>query len=359
MAIWDAFFFNDELDLLEFRLRELEDHATRFVLVEATRTYSGRPKPLHYQQNRHRFGRWEHQIHHVVAELDEQAEEPWLREHQQRRRLDAALRELVDTDDLVLIGDIDEIPRRELLPWLTSELVKPVRLEQQHAMWHANTFLPDPWDDGTLVARPDHLDTHPRVRFQLGFIEQEVDRSSFRELVVRSGGWHLSSLGGVDAVRSKMAAYSHQEYNRDEVIGGEHLDRLMRYGVRLDGRHVLTRVDVSQLDPALQRLASLFPSLIDPGPDAPRLARSAYAAFTWLRASAGLPLPVAEWLDRHHWVVTLGPLTPLLLMLQGALVARRRIRPDSTRWKITEPFDPRPGIVDTPNDTEPPVAARW
>lgn len=45
--IYDCIMFNDELDLLEIRLHH---HAfvDRFILIESTHTYSGQPKPLHY-----------------------------------------------------------------------------------------------------------------------------------------------------------------------------------------------------------------------------------------------------------------------------------------------------------------------
>lgn len=44
--IVDAFPFYNELDMLEFRLKELWDTVDHFVLVEATVSYVGNPKPL-------------------------------------------------------------------------------------------------------------------------------------------------------------------------------------------------------------------------------------------------------------------------------------------------------------------------
>jgi hypothetical protein len=50
--IYDCFLINREFDLLEMRLHELAPVVDRFVLVEATHTFFGQPKPLHYQENR-------------------------------------------------------------------------------------------------------------------------------------------------------------------------------------------------------------------------------------------------------------------------------------------------------------------
>ena len=46
--VFDCFPFYDELDLLEIRLNILNDVVDYFVLSEATRTFTGKPKPLHY-----------------------------------------------------------------------------------------------------------------------------------------------------------------------------------------------------------------------------------------------------------------------------------------------------------------------
>jgi beta-1,4-mannosyl-glycoprotein beta-1,4-N-acetylglucosaminyltransferase len=43
-----VFWFFDELELLDLRLHELADVVDRFVLVEATTTFSGAAKPLSF-----------------------------------------------------------------------------------------------------------------------------------------------------------------------------------------------------------------------------------------------------------------------------------------------------------------------
>lgn len=53
--IIDCFTFFNELDVLEIRLRELDGVVDRFVLVEATLTHQGKPKPLLYAENKERF----------------------------------------------------------------------------------------------------------------------------------------------------------------------------------------------------------------------------------------------------------------------------------------------------------------
>ena len=66
--VWDAFQFYNELDVLEVRLHELNASVHRFVLVEATRTHSNKPKPLYFQEAASRFAAFSDKIVHVVVD---------------------------------------------------------------------------------------------------------------------------------------------------------------------------------------------------------------------------------------------------------------------------------------------------
>ena len=77
----DAFIFFNELDLLEMRLEELFDVVDVFVLVEATRTFRGEPKPLHFAENRSRFQPYASKIRHVVVTDLPDGDDPWVREY--------------------------------------------------------------------------------------------------------------------------------------------------------------------------------------------------------------------------------------------------------------------------------------
>src|SRR5262249_13456041 len=136
MRVVDTFTFFNELDILELRLRELSDVVDQFVLVEATTTHSGQDKPLFFEDNKERFSAWESQIvHHVVDDLPRTSNR-WLPENVQRKRIGdalASLRHPLGDDDLVLISDVDEIPRRSTIGRLTSlEPSEVLILEMRH-----------------------------------------------------------------------------------------------------------------------------------------------------------------------------------------------------------------------------------
>lgn len=124
--VYDCFLFFNELELLELRLHELADVVDRFVIVEATHTHTGLPKPLHFAENRHRFRKFKERILHVVV-----------REHFPRMRpgkfadyqRDAVRQALADCrpDDIILFSDVDEIP----CPDKVREIVEKLRFDSR------------------------------------------------------------------------------------------------------------------------------------------------------------------------------------------------------------------------------------
>ncbi len=66
MKIFDTFLFNNELDLLEVRLRLLYQYVDCFVIQESDYTHSGKLKPLYFDLNRYRFEWAAHKIIHLI-----------------------------------------------------------------------------------------------------------------------------------------------------------------------------------------------------------------------------------------------------------------------------------------------------
>ena len=112
MAVWDCFTFFNELDILELRLAELDPVVDRFVVAEATRTFSNEPKPLHFADNRQRFSRWLPKITHVIIDDLPAEGDAWDREAFQRNTVARGLGD-ARPDDVIMISDVDEIPFAE------------------------------------------------------------------------------------------------------------------------------------------------------------------------------------------------------------------------------------------------------
>lgn len=109
--VFDCFPFFNELDLLEIRLHELSDVVDRFVLAESTVTFSGKPKPLLFAENRQRYAKFLDRIEHIVVDDTPAAvRSPWDRRMHQSNSLARGLKDM-NGDDIVIFSDVDEIPR--------------------------------------------------------------------------------------------------------------------------------------------------------------------------------------------------------------------------------------------------------
>lgn len=330
MAVWDTFLLNDELDLLESRLAVLSDVVDHFVVVEADRTFTGREKPLHLTTNLDRFARWQGKLIPVAVTLDPDGN-AWEREHAQERAQREALQHLAD-DDLLLVGDVDEIPHPHVVAYLKSHLDEPLRLVMRHALYRANWVLSEPWEEGTVAARGSQLDDR-MIAQSLGVVPESWE--GYRETLLPGAGWHVSYLGGPADLVRKLGAFSHQELNTARDREPRHLERMYRHRVDLTGRRLLEVVGVDDLDATQQALRAIRPDWFDDdGSTPPRWRRRGVRTWTWARRSPRLP----DWLVRGLDPVIDRPTAglPVLAVLAAAdrvRESRRRHRPAPVSWK--------------------------
>lgn len=234
----DCFTFNDEFDILDLRLDLLAPVVDKFVLVESNVTFSGKPKPLHFEHNyvRTNLFDWD-RITHVIVDDMPDTENPWEREAHQRNAILRGLMEIrPDDDDLILISDVDEIPDPARLrefgggirDWLKRERTSAA-FEQALYMYTLNWRHKRPWY-GTRAVRWGDLQYPQALRSTLAPMPGE--------LTVKGGGWSFSSFGGVEAVQRKVAAFSHQEVNTPALTAAAHVARCIREGRGLaPGQH--------------------------------------------------------------------------------------------------------------------------
>ena len=201
MKLIDTFPFFNELDLLDVRLHELESIVDRHVLVESTRTFSGEPKPLYFAENKERFRRFLHKITHVVVDDSPCTGNAWDNERHQR---DAVVRGLVECapDDLVLICDVDEIPRKSVIENFTGDEAA-TRMSLYY--YYINCLMEVDSECG-VISR------YSRIVAAGGPCNKRHER--FRLPRLLGSGWHFSYLGGAERIRAKLSSHAHQEYNR-------------------------------------------------------------------------------------------------------------------------------------------------
>lgn len=195
--VYDTFCFFNELDILEIRLNILDPYVDYFVLVESRETFSGKEKPLYYEENKERFKKWNHKIiHSVVPSFT--TENAFERAHFQKESIMNNLTHL-DDDDIVYFGDVDEI-------WKPQEVDEKVyKLKQLNYTYYLNNRSSENWI-GTIVGRY-------RAIKQGSLNDFRAHPVHFKE----DGGWHFTNMGGVEQIRKKLESYDHQEFNHDYI----------------------------------------------------------------------------------------------------------------------------------------------
>jgi hypothetical protein len=66
--VFDCFLFFNEFDVLDIRLNELNDKVDKFILVESTKGFSNKDKPLYFLENKERYAKFLDKIVHVVVD---------------------------------------------------------------------------------------------------------------------------------------------------------------------------------------------------------------------------------------------------------------------------------------------------
>ena len=229
--IYDCFTFFNELDLLEIRLNVLKDVVDKFVLVEATRTFTNRKKQLIYAQNKSRFASFSDRIIHVVVDDFPPFKTAWHYESHQRNAIIRGLREACPLD-VILIGDVDEIPRPEMVLKYANRPGITV-FDQKYYSYYLNyRNVRQQWWYGTkMLAYDDFMHVFDGIRtINNEIMPKELNEGTTpskirmrtppfyraRTRYVKNGGWHFTNIGGAKNLMIKMCSFSHQEYNPGE-----------------------------------------------------------------------------------------------------------------------------------------------
>jgi hypothetical protein len=194
-------FFN-ELEILQLRLETLDPIVDHFVICEATTTHSGKPKPLHLQENAQLFSRWSKKIKHVVVELGQTTD--WGREKEQRVCLWHGFSG--HPHDLIILSDVDEIPNPDAITKaidLAFKIALPERilLCRMH-VGKLNWRWKTPAHESHSICRifPAHL-------IGTKYANLEEARLAHME-PLGPPGWHLSWMSEPE---KKLASFVHQE----------------------------------------------------------------------------------------------------------------------------------------------------
>jgi beta-1,4-mannosyl-glycoprotein beta-1,4-N-acetylglucosaminyltransferase len=241
--VYDCFLFNNELDLLRLRLAELYSSVDCFIICECAITFSGESKPLYYFVNQDLFASYKDKIQHFVIPnppVDAYIENP-INPNQktsqfwQRNQMALAIQSTKE-NDLILISDVDEIPRASVLTCVSKIchfaktvvffsqtwflLFLDVRVDQREEIVFASNGRSKNQDNakwlGTFACTAGLL----RQRYKEdvnGIWSMKWGNHYLDSSIVENAGWHFSYMGGMNGLLTKIQANGMSPYSNKNV----------------------------------------------------------------------------------------------------------------------------------------------
>jgi len=234
--IFDTFLFFNELDLLEIRLNTLYEYVDYFVVCECTKTFSGKNKPLYFNENKDRFEKYRNKIiSYVVDEYPKDFRNfnkkyftnynlSYSHKHNgksainltndckleifQRDSIIEAFLGKIKGSDIVMYSDVDEIPNPKSILDLEEllEYNEIIHFNMKWYIYYLNNFCSNEWF-GTRAVKFNYLhnksidliryDTENRLKIKHGKI-------------IDDAGWHFSYLGGFEMVKTKLKSIAYK-----------------------------------------------------------------------------------------------------------------------------------------------------
>lgn len=217
--IIDCIIFNNEIELLKFRINALKNIVDIFLICESKKTFTNIDKKLnlsnYLKSNENNIDPTIlDKIKIIVINDFDGLNSPWEREAYQRNYPCNYLisQNLIKSDDLVLSMDVDEVPGLELINHIAKDMNKkfiPI------TMWLAY-FYPNyvkicghdsEWT-GPFMVRGSLMEHNGFSKYRGIAREKKLIEYEYYQ---RYAGWHLSYQGDEDFFKNKLNSFSHQE----------------------------------------------------------------------------------------------------------------------------------------------------
>lgn len=272
VMVYDCFQFFNELDILKLRLHVMAPIVDRFVISEATETFSGIKKPLYYEENREQFKEFEDKIIHVVVD-DTPEGYTHDRDTFQKNAVGRGLANCTD-EDIIIFSDLDEIPNPEKVKEII-EAIQANRNNEQDKIFHLAQrlfycYLNMEEVSGNLLAYCGEFEgvkqkkwlgskiCSYKVAKTMPLGELRWPKCKNIGIRVDDGGWHFGYMGGSKEkdikkrVADKVRSAAHQEYNNKAVLS--EVDDRINDGEDIFGRNaVFVQVPIDETFPEYLR----------------------------------------------------------------------------------------------------------
>jgi len=262
MKIFDCFMYFDEEQVLDLRLNVLYQNVDYFVIVESTYNHKGEKRNLLF--NSKKFEKFSDKIIYLVydkipqlvkpiKETDNEKEKDGkyimnalYRENAQRDFILEGLKS-AKKDDLILISDVDEIPKLSSVN--LNQIKNEIILFKQDMFYYKyNLSLPNFKWTGTKAVKRKNLVSpqwlrnvkdrkYPFYRVDTFF----SDKKYINIQIINDGGWHFSNIKSPEMIEHKLRSYLHHREFDQVSLSIKEINELVKkkqaiYDLRVDKR---------------------------------------------------------------------------------------------------------------------------
>lgn len=262
--VYDCIPFFNELDILKLRLNILNPIVDKFIIEEATVTFSGEPKELCFEKNKAMFQEFLPKIEYIVVDDSPVDGTTHFRDNYQKNALVRGLEDAAE-DDVIILSDVDEIPNPKVLKEIIAGFEPDKIYHLAQRMFYC--FINMEEVSGSLLSITGEFPGVERKMWlgtkifskknipEKGIIKlREAPTTALNAVRVADGGWHFGYMGSLQErdvskrIGTKVVAAAHQEYNNQDILA-EARDRLI-LGQDMFGRDArFERVEVDESYP--------------------------------------------------------------------------------------------------------------
>ena len=249
MKIFDCFMYFDEEVVVDVRLNTLNEFVDYFIIVESRFTHKGDLRELKF--NHKKFEKFKDKIIYVIDDqIYSQTEEikPLDNEGEKSRKyiFNAAYRENgqrnlilkglsgAENEDLILISDVDEIPK---LNNINLKIIneKIILFRQDMFYYKFNLHLPNIIWTGTKACKKKHLVNpqwlrnikdrkYPFFRFDTFF-----SKTKYTDIkIINDGGWHFSNIKTAKEIEFKLKSYLHHREFDENPLSVNEIEKIVQ-----------------------------------------------------------------------------------------------------------------------------------
>ena len=260
MKIFDCFMYFDEEQVLDLRLNVLNDFVDYFVIVESTQNHKGVKRKLLFDQSK--FQKFKNKIIYLVYdeipknvenisdnEDENEKDRKYImnavyRENSQRNFITNGLQK-ADENDLILVSDVDEIPKLSSLN--LSKIDNKILIFKQDMFYYKfNLAIPNFKWSGTKGVKKKNLKSPQWLRnikdrkyafFRIDTFFSEKKYTNIK--IISDGGWHFSNIKNAKMIEHKLRSYLHHREFDQVSLSVDEIDNLIKnkkaiYDLRVD-----------------------------------------------------------------------------------------------------------------------------